>query len=166
MLLTCFMMKKAKYFDLNEVKRARNYYIKGNKNNKNEQFFPTLDIIAKEYSIGLSRLKQIAANNQWSKKRKDYKQSLLDADFDLDYGGIHSKVTKITRNTICFVEFSQEEFRKILLKHKNGEIKLNIKEFLQITDRLDKMQKLVNSSKKLIKEEKVDSKFDFLDELI
>ena len=45
MLLTCFMMKKAKYFDLNEVKRARNYYIKGNKNNKNEQFFPTLDII-------------------------------------------------------------------------------------------------------------------------
>ena len=157
-------MKKAKYFDLNEVKRARNYYIKGYKAKKNKQFFPTLDIIAKEYSIGLSRLKQIAANNQWSKKRKDYKQSLLDADFDLDYGGEHSKITKIARNTICFVEFSQEEFRKILLKHKNGEINLTIKEFLQITDRLDKLQKLVNSSKKLIKEEKVDNKFSFLDD--
>ena len=90
----------------------------------------------------------------------------MDADFDLDYAGKHSKITKITRNTICFVEFSQNEFRKILLKHKNGEINLTIKESLQITDRLDKMQKLVNSSKKLIKEEKADSKFNFLDELI
>ena len=130
------------------------------------QFFPTLDIIAKEYSIGLSRLKQIAANNQWSKKRKDYKQSLLDADFDKDYGGTHSKVTKITRNTICFVEFAQDEFRKIFLKYKKGEINLTIKELLQITDRLDKLQKLANSSKKLIKEEKVDNKYDFLDEFI
>ena len=59
-----YLRKKQKYFDLNAVKRARNYYIKGDKNNKNEQFFPTLDIIAKEYSIGLSRLKQIAANNK------------------------------------------------------------------------------------------------------
>ena len=51
-------------------------------------------------------------------------------------------------------------------EHNNGEINLTIKEFLQITDRLDKLQKLVNSSKKLIKEEKADSKFNFLDELI
>ena len=159
-------MKKAKKFDFNDTKKARNDYIKGYKDNKNNQFFPTLDIIAKEYSIGLSRLKQIAANNQWSKKRKDYKQSLLDADFDRDYAVKHSKITKITRNSISLAEFAQEEFKKILLKHNNGEINLTIKEFLQITDRLDKLQKLVNSSKKLIKEEKVDSKFDFLDELI
>ena len=159
-------MKKAKKFDFNDTKRARNDYIKGYKDNKNKQFFPTLDIIAKEYSIGLSRLKQVAANNQWSKKRKDYKQSLLDADFDRDYCGEHSRITKITRNSISLAEFAQEEIKKILLKHNNGEINLTIKEFLQITDRLDKLQKLVNSSKKLIKEEKVDSKYDFLDELI
>ena len=160
------MVTKSKFIDLNMIKRLRNDYIKGYNDNDKKQFFPTLDIIANEYSIGLSKLKQIAANNQWSKKRKDYKQSLLDADFDRDYGGIHSKITKITRNTINLTEFIQEEFKKRLLRHKNGEINITIKELLQITDRLDKLQKLVNSSKKLIKEEKVDSKFNFLDELI
>ena len=90
----------------------------------------------------------------------------MDADFDSDYGVIHSKITKITRNTINLTEFIQEEFKQRLLRHKTGEINITIKELLQITDRLDKLQKLVNSSKKLIKEEKVDSKFDFLDELI
>ena len=44
---------------------ARNYYIKGNKNE-----YPTLQDIATEFNYSLSTLRKQAANEGWLKKRK------------------------------------------------------------------------------------------------
>ena len=45
---------------------ARNYYIKGNKNE-----YPTLQDIATEFNYSLSTLRKQAANEGWLKKRKE-----------------------------------------------------------------------------------------------
>ena len=50
---------------------ARHQYIKGYQD-KNEHFFPTLDLVAKEFSLTLSTLRKKAANEGWYQKRKQY----------------------------------------------------------------------------------------------
>ena len=48
---------------------ARHQYIKGYQD-KNEHIFPTLDLVAKEFSLTLSTLRKKAANEGWYQKRK------------------------------------------------------------------------------------------------
>ena len=43
---------------------ARHQYIKGYQD-KNEHIFPTLDLVAKEFSLTLSTLRKKAANKRW-----------------------------------------------------------------------------------------------------
>ena len=50
---------------------ARHQYIKGYQDKK-ELIFPTLDLVAKEFSLTLSTLRKKAANEGWYQKRKQY----------------------------------------------------------------------------------------------
>ena len=50
---------------------ARRQYIKGY-HDKDEHIFPTLNLVAKEFSLTLSTLRKKAANEGWYKKRKQY----------------------------------------------------------------------------------------------
>ena len=50
---------------------ARHQYIKGYQDKK-EHIFPTLDLVAKEFSFTLSTLRKKAANEGWYQKRKQY----------------------------------------------------------------------------------------------
>ena len=52
---------------------ARHQYIKGYQDKK-EHIFPTLDLVAKEFSLTLSTLRKKAANEGWYKKRKQYQE--------------------------------------------------------------------------------------------
>tara|TARA_Y100000996_G_scaffold336593_1_gene273229 strand:- start:155 stop:394 length:240 start_codon:yes stop_codon:yes gene_type:complete len=51
---------------------ARHQYIKGYQD-KNEHIFPTLDLVAKEFSLTLSTLRKKAANEGWYKKENNIK---------------------------------------------------------------------------------------------
>ena len=51
---------------------ARHQYIKGYQD-KNEHIFPTLDLVAKEFSLTLSTLRKKAANEGWYQKQNNIK---------------------------------------------------------------------------------------------
>ena len=56
------------------ISLARTEYINGYEE-KDNTIFPTLDLIAKEFSLSLSTLRKKAANEGWYKKRKQYQNA-------------------------------------------------------------------------------------------
>ena len=63
------MIKTSEAFD-----SARSEYIEGYEE-KNKHIFPTLSLVAKEFSLSLSTLRKKAANEGWLKKRKHHQRS-------------------------------------------------------------------------------------------
>ena len=69
---------------------ARHQYIKGYQDN-NEHIFPTLDLVAKEFSLTLSTLRKKAANEGWYKKRKQYQNAREEYEMRSQFKGKYSK---------------------------------------------------------------------------
>ena len=90
---------------------ARHQYIKGYQD-KNEHIFPTLDLVAKEFSLTLSTLRKKAANEGWYKKRKQYQNAREEYEMRRQFKGKYSKLAQISRNTLVFVEYFQSEIHK------------------------------------------------------
>ena len=88
---------------------ARHQYIKGYQD-KNEHIFPTLDLVAKEFSLTLSTLRKKAANEGWYKKRKQYQNVREEYEMREQFKGKYSKLAQISRNTLVFVEYFQYEY--------------------------------------------------------
>ena len=100
-------------------KIARHQYIKGYHDN-NELVFPTLDIIAKEFSITLSTLRKKAANEGWYQKRKQYQNVREEYEVGKQFKGKYSKLAQISRNTLVFTEYFQSEIFKEIQQEKKG----------------------------------------------
>ena len=100
---------------------ARHQYIKGYQD-KNEHIFPTLDFVAKEFSLTLSTLRKKAANEGWYKKRKQYQNVREEYEMREQFKGKYSKLAQISRNTLVLVEYFQTEIHKEILKEKNGKM--------------------------------------------
>ena len=87
---------------------ARHQYKKGYQD-KNQHIFPTLDLVAKEFSLTLSTLRKKAANEGWYKKRKQYQNAREEYEMRKQFRGKYSKLAQISRNTLVFVEYFQSE---------------------------------------------------------
>ena len=83
------MNKKSESFNI-----ARHQYIKGYQDKK-EHIFPTLDLVAKEFSISLSTLRKKAANEGWYKKRIQYQNAREEYEMQKQFRGKYSKLAKL-----------------------------------------------------------------------
>ncbi len=70
---------------------ARHQYIKGYQDEKGH-IFPTLDLIAKEFSLTLSTLRKKAANEGWYQKRKQYQNVREEYEMCIQFKGKYSKL--------------------------------------------------------------------------
>ena len=82
------MNKTSEAFDL-----ARREYIKGYVE-KNTLIFPTLELVAKEFSLSLSTLRKKAANEGWYKKRKHHQHSREEFEIRKQFKGKYTKLAK------------------------------------------------------------------------
>ena len=117
---------------------ARSEYIKGYEE-KNTTIFPTLDLVAKEFSISLSTLRKKAANEGWYKKRIQYQNAREEYEMQKQFRGKYSKLAKISRKTLVFVEYFQSEINKEILAA------INEKKIHSIEDK----QRLIAMSQKI-----------------
>ena len=83
---------------------ARSEYIEGYEE-KNEHIFPTLSLVAKEFSLSLSTLRKKAANEGWYKKRKHHQNSREEFEMRKQFKGKYSKLAQVSRNSLVFVEY-------------------------------------------------------------
>ena len=79
---------------------ARNYYIKGNKNE-----YPTLQNIAIEFNYSLSTLRKQAANEGWLKKRKERLKLKQIINMRKEFMGKATKLTNVSLNAISAAEY-------------------------------------------------------------
>ncbi len=93
------MIKSSEALDL-----ARTEYINGYEE-KDTTIFPTLNLIAKEFSLSLSTLRKKSANEGWYKKRKQYQNAREEYEMRKKFRGKYSKLAQISRNTLVFVEY-------------------------------------------------------------
>ena len=107
------MIKSSEALDL-----ARTEYIKGYEE-KDTTIFPTLNLIANEFSLSLSTLRKKAANEGWYKKRKQYQNAREEYEMRKQFRGKYSKLAQISRNTLVFVEYFQSEINKEIQEEKN-----------------------------------------------
>ena len=91
---------------------ARHQYIKGFQDKK-ELIFPTLGLIAKEFSLTLSTLRKKAANEGWYQKRKQYQNVKEEYGMRKQFKGKYSKLAQLSRNTLVFAEYFQNAWTKI-----------------------------------------------------
>ena len=98
---------------------ARHQYIKGYQDKK-ELIFPTLGLIAKEFSLTLSTLRKKAANEGWYQKRKQYQSVREEYEMRKQFKGKFSKLAQISRNTLVFAEYFQSEIHKEIQEEKKG----------------------------------------------
>ena len=96
---------------------ARHQYIKGYQDKK-ELIFPTLGLIAKEFSLTLSTLRKKAANEGWYQKRKQYQSVREEYEMRKQFKGKFSKLAQISRNTLVFAEYFQSEIHKEIQEEK------------------------------------------------
>ena len=104
------MIKSSEALDL-----ARTEYIKGY-DEKDTTIFPTLNLIAKEFSLSLSTLRKKAANEGWYKKRKQHQNAREEYEMRKQFKGKYSKLAQISRNSLIFAEFFQSEIHKNILE--------------------------------------------------
>ena len=79
------MIKSSEALDL-----ARTEYINGYEE-KDATIFPTLNLIAKEFSLSLSTLRKKAANEGWYKKRKQHQNAREEYEIRKQFKGKYSK---------------------------------------------------------------------------
>ena len=104
------MIKSSEALDL-----ARTEYINGYEE-KDTTIFPTLNLIAKEFSLSLSTLRKKAANEGWYKKRKQHQNAREEYEVRKQFKGKYSKLAQISRNSLIFAEFFQSEIHKNILE--------------------------------------------------
>ena len=104
------MIKSSEALDL-----ARTEYINGYEE-KDTTIFPTLNLIAKEFSLSLSTLRKKAANEGWYTKRKQHQNAREEYEIRKQFKGKYSKLAQISRNSLLFAEFFQSEIHKNILE--------------------------------------------------
>ena len=124
---------------------ARHQYIKGYQD-KNEHIFPTLDLVAKEFSLTLSTLRKKAANEGWYQKRKQYQNVREEYEMRNQFKGKYSKLAQISRNTLVFVEYFQSEIQKEMQAATNGKKEHSIEDKLRLINITQKIQRLSNEA--------------------
>ena len=120
---------------------ARHQYIKGYQDN-NEHIFPTLDLVAKEFSLTLSTLRKKSANECWYQKRKQYQNVREEYEMRKQFKGKYSKLAQISRNTLVFVEYFQSKIHKEILEEKNGKKIHSIEDKQRLIAMTQKIQRL------------------------
>ena len=130
------MIKSSEALDL-----ARTEYINGYEEN-NITIFPTLNLIAKEFSLSLSTLRKKAANEGWYKKRKQYQNAREEYEIRKQFRGKYSKLAQISRNTLVFVEYFQSEIHKEMQAAINGKKEHSIEDKLRLINITQKIQRL------------------------
>ena len=134
------MIKNSEALDL-----ARHEYINGYKE-KNTTIFPTLNLIAKEFSLSLSTLRKKAANEGWYKKRKQHQNAREEYEIRKQFRGKYSKLAQISRNTLVFVEYFQSEIHKEMQAAINGKKEHSIEDKLRLINITQKIQRLSNEA--------------------
>ena len=109
------MIKNSEAFD-----SARNEYIEGYEE-KNKIIFPTLAFVAKEFNVSFSTLRRKAANEGWYKKRKHRQNSREEYEMRKQFKGEYSKLAKVSRNSLVFVEHFQTAINREIEAAKRGE---------------------------------------------
>ncbi len=120
---------------------ARQQYIKGYQDKK-EHIFPTLDLVAKEFSFTLSSLRKKAANEGWYQKRKQYQNIREEYEMRNQFKGKYSKLAQISRNTLVFVEYFQSEIHKEIQEEKKGKKIHSIEDKQRLITMTQKIQRL------------------------
>ena len=120
---------------------ARHQYIKGYQDKK-ELIFPTLGLIAKEFSLTLSTLRKKAANEGWYQKRKHYQNVREEYELRKQFKGKYSKLAQISRNTLVFVEYFQSEIHKEIQEEKKGKKIHSIEDKQRLITMTQKIQRL------------------------
>ena len=120
---------------------ARHQYIKGYQDKK-ELIFPTLGLIAKEFSLTLSTLRKKAANEGWYQKRKQYQSVREEYEMRKQFKGKYSKLAQISRNTLIFVEYFQSEIHKEIQEEKKGKKIHSIEDKQRLIAMTQKIQRL------------------------
>ena len=134
------MNKSSETLDL-----ARTEYINGYEE-KDTTIFPTLNLIAKEFSLSLSTLRKKAANEGWYKKRKQHQNAREEYEMRKQFRGKYSKLAQISRNTLVFVEYFQSEIHKEMQAAINGKKEHSIEDKLRLTNITQKIQRLSNEA--------------------
>jgi len=124
---------------------ARTEYINGYEE-KDTTIFPTLNLIAKEFSLSLSTLRKKAANEGWYKKRKQYQTAREEYEIRKKFKGKYSKLAQISRNTLVFVEYFQSEIQKEMKAAINGKKEHSIEDRLRLISIAQKIQRLSNDA--------------------
>ena len=120
---------------------ARHQYIKGYQDKK-ELIFPTLGLIAKEFSLTLSTLRKKAANEGWYQKRKQYQSVREEYEMRNQFKGKYSKLAQISRNTLVFSEYFQSEIHKEIQEEKKGKKIHSIEDKQRLITMTQKIQRL------------------------
>ena len=130
------MNKSSEAFD-----SARSEYIEGYVE-KNEHIFPTLSLVAKDFKISLSTLRKKAANEGWYKKRKHHQYSREEYEMRKQFKGKYSKLAKVSRNSLVFVEYFQTAINKEIEAVKRGEKMHTIEDTARLVTIIQKIQRL------------------------
>ena len=138
------MNKSSETLDL-----ARTEYINGYEE-KDTTIFPTLNLIAKEFSLSLSTLRKKAANEGWYKKRKQHQNAREEYEIRKQFRGKYSKLAQISRNTLVFVEYFQSEIHKEMKAAINGKKEHSIEDKLRLINITQKIQRLSNEAQKTL----------------
>ena len=120
---------------------ARHPYIKGYQDKK-ELIFPTLGLIAKEFSLTLSTLRKKAANEGWYQKRKQYQNVKEEYEMRKQFKGKYSKLAQLSRNTLVFAEYFQLEIHKEIQEEKKGKKIHSIEDKQRLITMTQKIQRL------------------------
>ena len=120
---------------------ARTEYINGYEEN-NTTIFPTLNLIAKEFSLSLSTLRKKAANEGWYKKRKQHQNAREEYEIRKQFKGKYSKLAQISRNSLIFAEFFQSEIHKNILELSKEQKNYSIEDQQRLITMIQKIQRL------------------------
>tara|TARA_X000000950_G_scaffold37080_1_gene39584 strand:+ start:980 stop:1435 length:456 start_codon:yes stop_codon:yes gene_type:complete len=119
---------------------ARNYYIKGNKNE-----YPTLQDIATEFNYSLSTLRKQAANEGWLKKRKERLKLKQIINMRKEFMGKATKLTNVSLNAISAAEYIinqiKDEQKQIELGNKIFDVHVATKQIWALNNAMKLVEK-------------------------
>ena len=130
------MNKTSEAFD-----SARSKYIEGYEK-KSKLTFPTLALVAKEFNVSFSTLRRKAANEGWLKKRKHRQNSREEYEMRKLFKGEYSKLAKVSRNSLVFVEYFQTVINKEIEGVKRNEKTHSIEDMNRLITCIQKLQRL------------------------
>ena len=119
---------------------ARNYYIKGDKNE-----YPTLRDIATEFNYSLSTLRKQAANEGWLKKRKERLKLKQIINMRKEFMGKATKLTNVSLNAISAAEYIinqiKDEQKQIDLGNKVFDVHVATKQIWALNNAMKLVEK-------------------------